>query len=74
MEAKYNKLELKFKDMRLALIFMGILMLVISSFLPSETNGDIKETLKILGIFFILICFVIVVFPHIMTGMGKINI
>ena len=73
MEVKYNKVEFKFKNLILALIFMGIIMLVISYYLPSETNGNIKETLRILGIFFILIGFFVIILPYIMKEILKTN-
>ena len=65
MEASYKKIKLKFTNLILALIFMGILMLVISYYLPPDINGNSKETLRILGIFFILMGFLVIVLPYI---------
>ncbi len=73
MEVKYNKVEFKIKNLILALIFMGIIMLVISYYLPSEINGKIKETLRILGIFFILIGLFVIILPYVMKEILETN-
>ena len=66
MEASYKNIKLKFKNLILALIFMGILMLVISYYLPPDINGNTKEVLGLFGGFFIIMGFLIIVLPHIM--------
>jgi len=73
MEAGYKNFRLIFKNLILALIFMGIIMLVISYYLPPETNGNIKETLRVLGILFIVMGFLIIVFPYLMEEIKKLN-
>lgn len=73
MEARYKNVTLKFKNLILALIFMGIIMLVISYYLPPDINGSIKETLRILGIFFILFGFFVIVLPYVMKEILKMN-
>jgi len=67
MEAYYKKIKLVFKDLRLALIFMGILMLVISHYLPSVVNGNVKEILMFLGVLVIIIGVLCIVLPYIIN-------
>lgn len=73
MEAFYKKFRLKFNNIILAIIFMGILMIVISCFLPPDINGYGKEPLRNLGIFFIVMGFLVIVLPYITKEILEMN-
>lgn len=73
MEAGTNKFWLKFKNPMLALVFLGILMIVIGALLPSDTDENIRRLLIFLGLTFALMSFCIIAFPYIQKGMGKIS-
>ena len=69
MEAFYKNLKFTTKNLMITLIFMGIIMLVVSFYLPYDQNNEIKETLKNLGIITIIIPFVVIIALYIKKEM-----
>jgi len=69
MEAFYKNFKFTTKNLMITLIFMGIIMLVVSFYLPYDQNNEIKETLKNLGIITIIIPFVVIIALYIKKEM-----
>jgi len=72
MEAGYkDKFWLKIRDPRLALIFLGFLMIIIVAFLPPDIDENIKRGLMLLGFGLILIGVCIITLPYIKKEMSR---
>lgn len=73
MEVSYKGLKINFKNLKLALIFMGILMLVIVILLSPDKNEQILASLGSFGGLFILMGFLIIILPILIKEMAKLN-
>lgn len=73
MEVFYKGIRINFRNLKLALIFMGILMLVIGYLLPPEKNAQFLTSLRTFGGFFILTGFLMILIPFLIEEVGKLN-
>lgn len=73
MEAGYKGFRINFRNLILALIFLGILMLVIAFLLSPDKNEQILDFLRTFGALFILMGFLIIILPILIKEMAKLN-
>ena len=71
MEAKRKEFSLKFKKEILAVIFLGIITLVIASILDPDRSDQIFDTLKILGVLLVIMPLILILYRYSMEDIRK---
>jgi len=71
MEVFYKGIRINFRNLKLALIFMGILILAFGYLLPSDVNPQFPTSLRTVGGFLILIGVFMILIPFLIELIRK---
>ena len=73
MEAHYKDFKIILRNVMLAIIFMGFLMIIVSSLLSPDADQEIKETLKNLGVFFAITGLFFISLPYLLEALKRLK-